>query len=244
MKENQNIKLIKVDNISKSFGNNIIFENVSFEIFTGEVFGILGVSGSGKTTILEILCGLINSDSGQILNFFKKDKPQESIMHFNKHMKKFVSMSLQEPAFYEELTVYENLKYFAKLFDVKNKEIESLIEKNLKMVRLYKTRNLFSKNLSSGMKKRLDLAIALTSSPKVLILDEPTDSLDYNLRFEILDIIIQLKEMGIAIIFVSHIIEELELVCDKIGLLENKKLKVFKNNKTVFKEFLEKRIQK
>lgn len=231
-------KLLEVKNISKAYGKNQVLKDISFDLEEGEVLGILGFSGSGKSTVLNILCGLIKTDSGKVIHYLKENKRIEAIRHFSKEMKIFVGYSTQEPSFYNKLSIEENLIYFARLSHIPKNEIPYLVEDTLDLLELSKYKKILSEDLSGGMKKRLDLACAMIGTPKILVLDEPTESLDYRLRSELLTILEKIKKRGVGIIFVSHMVEEITKISDKVLLLDHQKSKIIKNTKTLKEDFV------
>jgi ABC-2 type transport system ATP-binding protein len=215
-------KLLEVKNISKKYKFQVL-NNVSFDLYKGEILGVLGYSGSGKTTLLNIICGLVQTDSGEVIHYLKENKTGESIRHFSYEMKSFVGFSTQEPSFYKELTIKENLFYFARLMRIKKKHLSTLVKDILVLFKLHDFKDLKAKSLSGGMKKRLDLACSMIGSPKILILDEPTESLDFSLREELKRILVRIKQRGIGIIFISHIVEEIEEIADRVLFLDHTK---------------------
>src|SRR3989344_6354616 len=181
--------LIKIDSVSKSFKDKKILENISINIMEGEIFGIIGVSGAGKTTLLEVMSGFQKPDSGNV--FFRSDEVllnKESITNYKsvlkdlKAIKRMYGFATQEPSFYEELTINENLDYFGSLYDIKSATLKGNMNTAINLVCLAEAKDRLAKNLSGGMQKRLDIACSLVHSPKILILDEPTADLDPLLR--------------------------------------------------------------
>lgn len=227
--------LLIVKNLKKSFNKNVILDNISFELSENEVLGILGFSGEGKSTLLNIICGLINYDKGSV-EFNFPNKKKENIHNL---IRGNIGYSTQEPSFYDEMTVYENIAYFGDLLNV---EKETLSKRTNELLSVFKLKNVegkFGKDLSVGMKKRLDLACALIHNPKILILDEPTANLDFSLREDFLKYVKKVNQSGVAIIYVSHFVEEIELISDKILLLNKGKGKVIDKSKDIKKKFLD-----
>lgn len=255
MNKVNNDVILSVENISKSFRNNLILDKLSFELKQNEIIGLVGESGCGKTTLINIISGSENPDSGDIYHYFNYErKPEEAIFNFNKKLKSKIAISFQKPSFYEELTVLENLFYFSSFIKIPKEERvnelgekipkkviqEDRILKVLKALDMLKSKDMLACNLSGGMKKRLDIACSLLSKPEILILDEPTDSLDFKLRGDFLKLVKRIKKMGVSIIFVSHILEEIAEISDRILFLKNKKIEVLKSRDDLKKYFIKK----
>nr|MBI4156928.1 ABC transporter ATP-binding protein [Candidatus Woesearchaeota archaeon] len=206
---------IKVDKLIKTFGKNNVLKNVSFDIDNKDIFGIIGVSGSGKTTILNILIGFLKHDSGAVL-FQSKD-----ISSDRRNIKGIFGFATQGGSFYSKLSVMENLEYFGRLYDIHPDEIKKRSDTLIELMELDKARDTLAGHLSTGMQRRLDIACALIHDPDVLILDEPTEDLDPVLRKEILGLIRRINDQGTTIIITSHLLSEMESVCNKITILHN-----------------------
>ena len=208
------MNIITIDEVCKNYKEKKALDKVSFTIKHGELFGLLGVNGAGKTTLIKILCGLTKKTSGTIIiNGLNLDKDIDKI-------KKIVDISPQETSVAKNLTVKENLEFFANIYSNNNiKTINEVIEVfNLKDVL-----NQRAKTLSGGYKRRLSIAIALISKPKILFLDEPTLGLDIFARRELWNIIQKLKN-HVTIILTSHYLEEIENLCDRVAILSNGRL--------------------
>jgi len=228
--------LIKIENLHKNYGKKLIFDNLSLEIFTENILGVFGFSGSGKTTFLNMVCGFEKFSKGNILyrtyNKKKKESKYVPIFSNSKQIKSLIGFSTQEFSFYLELSVYDNLKYFGILHEIKLKDLKIQIDKILKILDLEESKNTLGMNLSEGMKKRLDIACALIHNPKILILDEPTANLDYQLRKSLLNYILKIHKSGIGVIFVSHFIEEMKEICTEFLLINSSHTKLVENTKT------------
>ena len=211
---------IQFFNITKIFGKNIVLDSLNLDIGYGEIYGIIGRSGSGKTTLLSILVGFIKPEKGRI--FFKG---QEITSDLPDSVKQQIGFTAQEGSFYPKLTVKENLEYFGTLYNLSQTEIRDKIPQILKLVNLDKDENKISAELSSGMRKRLDIACAIIHDPKLLILDEPTEDLDPLLRKEVLNLLKKInKEKDVTIIMTSHLLEEIEQVCTHLAILHDKEI--------------------
>lgn len=200
---------IIVENLTKCYKTKKALENVSLVINDGELFGLLGVNGAGKTTLIKILCLLSKKTSGSVvINGLDIEKDAERI-------KEIIAVSPQETAIANNLTVKENLEFFANIYGKNNSEIINELVNDFDLSSVLSQR---AKTLSGGYKRRLSIAIALISKPKILFLDEPTLGLDVFSRRELWQIIKKLKK-STTIILTSHYLEEIENLCDRVGIL-------------------------
>ena len=208
------MNIITIDNVCKNYKSKKALDNVSLSIKQGELFGLLGVNGAGKTTLIKILCGLTRKTSGTItINNFNLDKEIDKI-------KEIIDISPQETSVANNLTVEENLEFFANIY---NNNAANTINEIVDIFNLNEVLNQRAKTLSGGYKRRLSIAIALISKPKILFLDEPTLGLDVFARRELWNIIKKLQK-NITIILTSHYLEEIENLCDRVAILSNGKL--------------------
>ena len=213
--------VIELKGVSKSFGKKAVLERVTLQIPDKKITGIIGTSGSGKTTLLKLITGYYKPQSGTI-TYYGKDL-QKNL----KEVKNNVGFATQENCFYSKLTIKENLEYFGTLYGLNRNVILKNIDKILPLLELQEAKNVVAENLSDGMQRRFDLACALINYPKVLILDEPTEDLDPPLRRQILKLIRDLNALGTTIIITSHLLEEVEYLCDYIAILNNKSIEKF-----------------
>ena len=208
------MNIITIDNVCKNYKSKKALDNVSLSIKQTELFGLLGVNGAGKTTLIKILCGLTRKTSGTItINNFNLDKEIDKI-------KEIIDISPQETSVANNLTVKENLEFFANIYN--NNDVKTINE-IIDIFNLNEVLNQRAKTLSGGYKRRLSIAIALISKPKILFLDEPTLGLDVFARRELWNIIKKLQK-NITIILTSHYLEEIENLCDRVAILSNGKL--------------------
>ena len=208
------MNIITIDNVCKNYKSKKALDNVSLSIKQTELFGLLGVNGAGKTTLIKILCGLTKKTSGTItINNFNLDKEIDKI-------KEIIDISPQETSVANNLTVKENLEFFANIYN--NNDVKTINE-IIDIFNLNEVLNQRAKSLSGGYKRRLSIAIALISKPKILFLDEPTLGLDVFARRELWNIIKKLQK-NITIILTSHYLEEIENLCDRVAILSNGKL--------------------
>ncbi len=209
MKQNP---IVSIQKVSKAYGKRLILKDINLDIHNGEIFGLLGPSGAGKTTLVKQLAGLDIPTKGA--NYiFQKKMPSLKLM-------KRIGYMAQSDALYGELTAKENLDFFATLYGLKRKEKQQRIMKVMQIVSLSEHLNMFVSNFSGGMKRRLSLAIALLHEPELLILDEPTVGIDPLLRKSIWEAFNQLKEQGTTIIITTHVMDEAEK-CDRLGMIRD-----------------------
>ena len=225
--------LIEVNNISKNYKKKVVLEDINLKINKGDIFGIIGLSGSGKTTLFHIMNGILKATAGDVLvkrsllfRPKKKVHPLKyvSVFKHNKPLHKEFGYANQVPSFYEHLTVRENIQIFGALFNIKKYELKKRIPKILKLTSLEEEQHTIAVELSGGMQRRLDIACSLISNPKVLFMDEPTSELDPILRKQMWKLIKEINAQGTTIIISSHILEEIEIVCNKIGIIHNRKM--------------------
>jgi len=212
---------IQIQNVTKRFGKKIILNDLNLDIPFGEVTGIIGASGSGKTTLLNLLIGFMKPDKGTI--FFQS----RDIFKDMKNVSTIFGFGAQACSFYFDLSVEENLIYFGKLYGLKSKDIKKRIPELLELIELKDARRTLGKQLSTGMKRRLDIACALIHEPKVLILDEPTEELDPILRKGLINTIRRIRNSGKTVIVTSHLLNEIERLCDDVAILNEGRIVAF-----------------
>ncbi|WP_288295200.1 ABC transporter ATP-binding protein [Granulicatella adiacens] len=206
--------MIEIKDVTKSYGRHKVLQNVSFEIMKGELFGLLGPNGAGKSTLIDILTGIQPMDSGDILINGK------SIKTYKVEIRKHLGLVPQDIALLEELNAVDNLEYFGGLYGLYGAELKAQIEKLLEVAGLTDKRKEKVKNYSGGMKRRLNIAVAMLHNPSILILDEPTVGVDAQSRQYIFDYIQELAAQGTTILYTSHYMEEIEALCDRVFILD------------------------
>lgn len=212
--------LLSIKKISKKFGVKTVLENLSLDIYEGEILGLIGRSGCGKSTLIKILVGYYTPDSGNVI-FKQKDITS----NFNE-VKEIVGYTTQDNSFYDMLTIYENMKYYANLYNIPLRKRKERINGLLKGVNLYSSRDTVAKDISGGMKRRLDFAVSLLHNPKLVILDEPTAGLDPILIENFWKIVTNIaKKRKIAVLVSSHLLSEIEDYCTKAAVMADKKIK-------------------
>lgn len=207
--------LIRISNISKKFGKNVVLKDCSFDIYSGEIFGLIGASGAGKTTLLRTLIGYYESDRGSIL--YKNKEITKNLQL----IRSIMGFSTQESCFYSDLSAEDNMRYFAKMHGVIGKAMKNKIDELLKLVDLEEHKKTMAMNLSGGMQRRLDLAISIIHDPEILILDEPTTGLDPLLRKSMWNIIKKINNLGVTIIMSSHLLDEMEDLCNNVAMIQD-----------------------
>ncbi|WP_419774211.1 ABC transporter ATP-binding protein [Halarcobacter sp.] len=210
---------IVIKNLCKSYKGNLVLDNLNLEIKQGSLFGLLGPNGAGKTTLVSILNFLIPKDSGTILvDNMDLDKDENRI-------KSICSIVPQTYAFYPKLTAFENLEFFGSLYGLKKEALKKRIDYCIEVTSLEKYINKQAHTFSGGLKRRLNIAIGLLNSPKILYLDEPTVGIDPQSRKYILNVIKKINEKeNTTIIYTSHYMEEVEYLCDEIAILDKSKI--------------------
>lgn len=236
--------IFKVRGISKAFNEHVVLDNIDLDIQSGEIIGIIGASGAGKTTFLNTLIGFLRPDKGDIqfrlnhLLSYKKSYIYESVFKKQNLVKKVYGFASQSPSFYGDLTTKENLEYFGTLHNLNKETIKSNTETLLNLMDLKYAANMLSKNLSGGMERRLDIACALVHDPDVLILDEPTADLDPLLRNHIWQLVKKINQKGTTIILSSHHLSELENLCDRVAIIKDSKILAVGKPEELKKQFM------
>lgn len=231
--------IIEVKNVTKRFNDKLVLDNVSYEVNKGEIFGFIGPNGAGKSTLINIMTTLLTPDSGSI-KICGYDVLKEPIK-----AKECIGYVPQDLALIEELNAYDNLEFFGALYGLKGRVLKERIKEALKVTGLEETKKLKVKKFSGGMKRRLNIAVAIMHHPKVLILDEPTVGVDPQSRNHIFSFVKNIcNEWGTTVIYTSHYMEEIEELCTRVFIIdlgkeiaygdrEEIKSAVFSNNKVL-----------
>ncbi len=206
--------VVKIDNLVKRYGELVALDHFSLEIKEGEIFGLLGPNGSGKTTTINCLLSLLSFDKGSIEIFGKKMTP------VSYDIKKDIGIIMQNVVVSEELTVYENIDYFCGLYITDKKLRRQYVDEAIKFVGLEEFTKFYPKKLSGGLLRRLNIACGIAHKPKLIILDEPTVAVDPQSRNRILEGIQELNRNGVTIIYTSHYMEEVEQICTRIAIMD------------------------
>ena len=210
--------VIEVKNLIKEYKEIKAVDNLSFEVHEGEILGLLGPNGSGKTTTINCLLSLLNYSSGSIKIFGKEMKPDSY------DIKSKIGVVFQEVAVFDELTVYENIDYFCGLYIDNKGTRKKYIEDAINLVGLENFKNFYPKKLSGGLLRRLNIACGIAHKPKLIFLDEPTVAVDPQSRNNILDGIKKLRDNGATIVYTTHYMEEVEMLCDRVIILDKGKI--------------------
>ncbi|MFA6627906.1 MAG: ABC transporter ATP-binding protein [Bacilli bacterium] len=207
--------IVKINNLTKTYKSGIkALNNLSFEVRQGEIFGLLGPNGSGKTTCINCILALLKYETGSIEVF---DQPMSST---NYDVKQNIGVITQNVAVFDELTVAENIDYFCSLY-IKCKSLrKKYVEEAIAFVSLEDFTKFYPRKLSGGLLRRLHIACGIAHHPKLILLDEPTVAVDPQSRNKILEGIKKLNEQGATIIYTSHYMEEVEQLCDYIIILD------------------------
>ncbi len=206
---------ICMKHVSKSFGKKKVIEDVSLEVYSGEIFGMLGPSGAGKTTIVKMIAGIDEATNGTIDVL---DTKMPSL-----HVMKRIGFMAQSDALYGELTALENLQFFASIYGLKGKKQKQRIDEVMELVNLTDHIKKTVNQYSGGMKRRLSLAVSLLHEPEVLILDEPTVGIDPLLRQAIWDELERIRQNGTTIVVTTHVMDEAEK-CQRLAMIRDGRL--------------------
>ena len=207
--------VLKIKNLTKVYNKKRVVDGLTLNVEAGQIYGFLGQNGAGKTTTIKMITGLIKKDAGDIvINGIDAVKNHDVAMNY-------VGAIVEVPSFYEYMSGMENLKLYARLRNIKKEQI-------LKIVKLVKLENKINekvKKYSLGMKQRLGLAVSLLHSPKLLILDEPTNGLDPEGIRELRELLKKIAhEDNVAVFVSSHLLSEMQLMCDKVAIINNGKI--------------------
>lgn len=209
-----NDKVIRIDNLVKRYGNFVALDHLKLEINEGEIFGLLGPNGSGKTTTISCLLALLKYDKGEVDIFGEKMTPDSY------ELKRNIGIVPQEVAVFDELTVRQNIDYFCGLYVNDKRRRKKLVGRAIEFVGLEKYIKMYPKQLSGGLLRRLNIACGIAHEPKIIIMDEPTVAVDPQSRNSILEGIKRLNAEGATIIYTSHYMEEIEQICSKIAIID------------------------
>jgi ABC-2 type transport system ATP-binding protein len=206
--------VIQVKNLVKRYEGLLALDHLSLEVKEGEIFGLLGPNGSGKTTMINCILSLLQYDKGEVEIFGKRMHPDSY------DLKRNIGVIMQNVAVFDELTVYENIHYFCGLYITDKGERKQLVEEAIAFVGLEEFTRFYPKKLSGGLLRRLNIACGIAHKPKLIILDEPTVAVDPQSRNKILEGIVRLNEQGATIVYTSHYMEEVEQICSRIVIMD------------------------
>ncbi|PKM77172.1 MAG: ABC transporter ATP-binding protein [Firmicutes bacterium HGW-Firmicutes-15] len=210
--------VVKVNNLVKRYGDLIALDHFNLQVNEGEIFGLLGPNGSGKTTAINCILALLKYDKGTIEVFGQAMAPDAY------NIKREIGIIMQNVAVFNELTVQENINYFCGLYISDKKKRASLVEEAIEFVGLNDFRKFYPRKLSGGLLRRLNIACGIAHQPKLIIMDEPTVAVDPQSRNSILEGIQKLNRQGATVIYTSHYMEEVEQICTRIAIMDRGKI--------------------
>jgi len=219
--------IVVVEGLTKRYGDKTTVNGISFEVAEGEVFGILGPNGAGKTTTLEMIEALRPIDGGKVtLDGFDVAKHPMAV-------KEIIGIQLQSTAFFDKLSLREQLEMFSGLYG-ETAHPDELLEE----VQLTEKAKSYVENLSGGQRQRFSIAAALVNKPRVLFLDEPTTGLDPQARRNLWELVQQIKKKGITVILTTHYMEEAELLCDRVAIMDRGEIIAIDTPQNLVKQLL------
>lgn len=207
--------MIKIENLVKRYGVTVALDHFNLEVKEGEIYGLLGPNGSGKTTAINCMLALLKFDRGSIKVMGEEMAPD------NYKIKSQIGIVMQDVAVFEELNVWDNIDYFCSLYVKDRKKRRRLVEDAIQFVGLEEYRKAYPKKLSGGLLRRLNIACGIAHRPKLIILDEPTVAVDPQSRNKILEGICELNRQGSTIVYTSHYMEEVEQICTRIAIMDH-----------------------
>lgn len=211
----QTTNIIQIENLVKRYQNLVALDHLSLTIHEGEIFGLLGPNGSGKTTAINCLLALLKYDKGTITIFGKN-------MHPNSYdIKKQIGVVMQNVAVFEQMSVWENIDYFCGLYVKDKTRRKQLVKEAVRFTGLEDFTKMRPKKLSGGLLRRLNIACGIVHKPRLIIMDEPTVAVDPQSRNKILEGIVELNRQGSTIIYTSHYMEEVEQICTRIAIIDH-----------------------
>ena len=207
--------MIRIENLVKRYGDVVALDHFNLDVKEGEIFGLLGPNGSGKTTAINCMLALLKYDRGSIRIMGQEMAPD------NYNVKRQIGIVMQDVAVFEELNVYENIDYFCSLYIKDKNRRKELVEEAIRFVGLGDYIKTYPKKLSGGLLRRLNIACGIAHKPRLIILDEPTVAVDPQSRNKILEWICELNRQGSTIIYTSHYMEEVEQICTRITIMDH-----------------------
>ena len=207
--------MIHIENLVKRYGNLVALDHLNLDIEEGEIFGLLGPNGSGKTTAINCMLALLKYDKGTITIFGKEMQPNSY------DIKKNIGVVMQNVAVFDQMTVRENIDYFCGLYIKDKSKRKELVEEAIEFTGLEDFQKMRPKKLSGGLLRRLNIACGIVHKPRLIIMDEPTVAVDPQSRNKILEGILSLNRQGSTIIYTSHYMEEVEQICSRIAIIDH-----------------------
>ena len=210
--------IIEIKNLTKKYKQLTAVDDLSLEVHEGEILGLLGPNGSGKSTTINCILSLLDFSNGSIKVFGKEIKPDSY------DLKKQIGVVFQDVSVFDELTVYENIDYFCGLYIDDKETRKKYVEDAIELVGIKDFKKFYPKQLSGGLLRRLNIACGIAHKPKLIFFDEPTVAVDPQSRNNILDGIKKLRDDGATIVYTTHYMEEVEILCDRIIILDKGKI--------------------
>ncbi|MDZ4179350.1 MAG: ABC transporter ATP-binding protein [Coriobacteriia bacterium] len=210
--------IVSVQGLVKRFGDLVAVDNVEFSIAEGEIFGLLGPNGAGKTTTISMISGLIEPSSGDVI------VAGDSVRTKPRAVKRSLGVVPQEIALYPTLTARENLQFWGRMYGMSGKELSLAVDEALEIAGLADRAKERIEKYSGGMKRRINIAAGILHKPRVLLMDEPTVGIDPQSRNHILEQVKELNTAGMTVLYTSHYMEEVELLCDRVAIVDHGKV--------------------
>ena len=207
--------MIEIEHLTKRYGEHLAVSDLSFTVDSGKIYGFLGPNGAGKSTTMNVITSLCDFGKGSVM------VDGMDIVKDKEKARRVIGMVPQEIALYPFLNAEENVKFFASLYGLKGKELNSAAREALEFVGLSDRAKMKPKKMSGGMKRRLNIACGIAHHPKLIIMDEPTVGVDAQSREHILGSIKTLRERGATVIYTSHYMNEVEDICDRIAIIDH-----------------------
>lgn len=212
------MSLLEVRHLRKSYGDHLAVDDVSFELATGEILGLLGPNGAGKSTTMMMIAGLLPADAGEVWMEGSRFDPREPTH------RRDLGVVPQDLAIYPDLNAWENLRFFGKLYGLRGALLEERCQSLLSAVGLLDAARRPSREYSGGMKRRLNFAVGLIHSPRLVILDEPTVGVDPQSRAHLMECVRGVAAEGVGVIYVSHYMEEVQALCQRVAIIDHGKM--------------------
>ncbi len=209
------MEIIKVRELGKKFGEHTAVDSVSFDVMNGEIFGLLGPNGAGKSTLISMLTTLLAPDKGEVF------VNEQSLKQRPAEVKKLLGLVPQEIALYPTLTARENLMFWGRMYGLGGSLLKDRVDEALDIAGLKDRAKGRIDTFSGGMKRRINIASALLHRPRILVMDEPTVGIDPQSRNHILETVLRLNKEGMTVVYTSHYMEEVELLCSRVAIMDH-----------------------
>lgn len=228
--EQKRRSVIKVEALTKMFGNFTAVDHISFEVYGGEIFGFLGANGAGKTTAMRMLCGLSNPTSG------KGSVAGFDIARESEKVKANIGYMSQKFSLYDDLKVWENFRLFGGIYGMNDREIDVKTEEMLNRLNFMSEKNTLVKSLPVGWKQKLSFSVAILHEPKIVFLDEPTGGVDPETRRQFWELICQTADRGITVFVTTHYMDEAEY-CNRVSIMVDGRIDALDSPRNLKKQF-------